>query len=155
MKMDLTVLCYLKKDDQYLFMNRNKKKNDLNEGKWIGIGGHLEDEETKEQALVREVKEETGLTLNNFTYRGEILFVNDDYQEIMYLFTSENFSGELAECDEGELSWIDKDKIFDLNLWEGDKYFLKPLLNSDILIKMEVRYQGKQLISVIDKGGEM
>ena len=153
--MDLTVLCYLKKDDQYLFMNRNKKKNDLNEGKWIGIGGHLEDEETKEQALVREVKEETGLTLNSFTYRGEILFANDDYQEIMYLFTSENFSGELAECDEGELSWIDKDKIFDLNLWEGDKYFLKPLLNSDILIKMEVRYQGKQLISVIDKGGEM
>ena len=153
--MDLTVLCYLKKDDQYLFMNRNKKKNDLNEGKWIGIGGHLEGEETKEQALVREVKEETGLTLNSFTYRGEILFVNDDYQEIMYLFTSDNFSGELAECDEGELSWIDKDKIFDLNLWEGDKYFLKPLLNSDILIKMEVRYQGKQLISVIDKGGEM
>ena len=146
--MDYTVLCYLKKDNQYLFMLRNKEKNDLNEGKWIGIGGHIERGETKEEALVREVKEETGFTINSFSYRGEILFINNDYQEIMYIFTSDDFTGEMIECDEGELSWIDKDKILDLNLWEGDRYFLKPLLNSDKMIKMEMRYKDKQLVGV-------
>lgn len=149
--MDYTVLCYLKKDNQYLFMLRNKEKNDLNEGKWIGIGGHIEPGETKEEALIREVKEETGFTINSFSYRGEILFINNDYQEIMYIFTSDDFAGEMIECDEGELSWIDKDKILDLNLWEGDRYFLKPLLNSDKMIKMEMRYKDKQLVGV--KGG--
>ena len=151
MEMDYTVLCYLKKDNQYLFMLRNKEKNDLNEGKWIGIGGHIEPGETKEEALIREVKEETGFTINSFSYRGEILFINNDYQEIMYIFTSDDFAGEMIECDEGELSWIDKDKILDLNLWEGDRYFLKPLLNSDKMIKMEMRYKDKQLVGV--KGG--
>ncbi len=151
MEMDYTVLCYLKKDNQYLFMLRNKEKNDLNEGKWIGIGGHIEPGETKEEALIREVKEETGFTINSFSYRGEILFINNDYQEIMYIFTSDDFDGEMIECDEGELSWIDKDKILDLNLWEGDRYFLKPLLNSDKMIKMEMRYKDKQLVGV--KGG--
>ncbi len=151
MEMDYTVLCYLKKDNQYLFMLRNKEKNDLNEGKWIGIGGHIEPGETKEEALIREVKEETGFTIKSFSYRGEILFINNDYQEIMYVFTSDDFTGEMIECDEGELSWIDKDKILDLNLWEGDRYFLKPLLNSDKMIKMEMRYKDKQLVGV--KGG--
>lgn len=151
MEMDYTVLCYLKKDNQYLFMLRNKEKNDLNEGKWIGIGGHIEPRETKEEALIREVKEETGFTIKSFSYRGEILFINNDYQEIMYIFTSDDFAGEMIECDEGELSWIDKDKILDLNLWEGDRYFLKPLLNSDKMIKMEMRYKDKQLVKV--KGG--
>ena len=151
MEMDYTVLCYLKKDNQYLFMLRNKEKNDLNEGKWIGIGGHIEPGETKEEALIREVKEETGFTINSFSYRGEILFINNDYQEIMYIFTSDDFAGEMIECDEGELSWIDKDKILDLNLWEGDRYFLKPLLDSDKMIKMEMRYKDKQLVGV--KGG--
>ena len=151
MEMDYTVLCYLKKDNQYLFMLRNKEKNDLNEGKWIGVGGHIEPGETKEEALIREIKEETGFTIKSFSYRGEILFINNDYQEIMYVFTSDDFIGEMIECDEGELSWIDKDKILDLNLWEGDRYFLKPLLNSDKMIKMEMRYKDKQLIGV--KGG--
>ena len=148
MEMDYTVLCYLKKDNQYLFMLRNKEKNDLNEGKWIGIGGHIEPGETKEEALIREVKEETGFTINSFSYRGEILFINNDYQEIMYIFTSDDFAGEMIECDEGELSWIDKDKILDLNLWEGDRYFLKPLLDSDKMIKMEMRYKDKQSLQI-------
>ena len=151
MEMDYTVLCYLKKGNQYLFMLRNKEKNDLNEGKWIGIGGHIEQSESKEEALIREVKEETGFTINSFKYRGEILFINNDYQEIMYVFTSDDFSGEMIECDEGELSWIDKDKILDLNLWEGDRYFLKPLLNSDKMIKFEMIYKDKELVGV--KGG--
>ncbi len=152
MKNDLTVLCYLKNNDQYLLMLRNKKENDLNEGKWIGVGGHIEEGEAKEQALVREVKEETGLDIVSYTYRGEILFINDDYQEIMYLYISDDFVGELLDCDEGQLAWIDKDKIFDLNLWEGDRYFLKKLLFTNEIIKMKLVYKGKQLVEFKEGG---
>ena len=98
-KIDKTVLCYIKKDDSYLLMLRNKKHDDLNESKWIGVGGHIEKGEKKEEAVIREAKEETGLDLLAVTYRGEILFINDDYQEVMYLFTSDKFQGNLIECD--------------------------------------------------------
>ena len=146
--MDKTVLCYIEKDHQYLMLYRNKKANDLNDNKWIGIGGHLEKGETKEQALVREVKEETGLILNSFNYRGDIIFKNDDYEEIMYLYTSSDFSGELIPCDEGELHWIDKDKVLELNLWEGDRYFLPKLIHFNEFIKMTVIYKEKQFVKV-------
>ena len=148
--MDKTVLCYLHREDKYLLLYRNKKKADINEGKWIGIGGHLELGETKEQALIREVKEETGLTINSYEYRGDLIFINDDYEEIMYLFTSDDFSGDIIECDEGELHWIDKDKILSLNLWEGDRTFLPKLLNSKEFIKMTLRYSKDQLIEVVE-----
>lgn len=148
--MDKTVLCYLHREDKYLLLYRNKKKADINEGKWIGIGGHLELGETKEQALIREVKEETGLTINSYEYRGDLIFINDDYEEIMYLFTSDDFSGDIIECDEGELHWIDKDKILNLNLWEGDKAFLPKLLNSKEFINMTLRYSKDQLIEVVE-----
>ena len=150
--MDLTVLCYLKKDNQYLLMLRNKKEHDLNEGKWIGIGGHIEEGETKEQAVIRETLEETGLTLHSVDYRGEILFANDDFQEIMYLFVSNDFSGELIDCKEGELAWIDEDKILDLNLWEGDRHFLKKLFFTHEIIKMKLVYKRKNLVEVIEGG---
>ena len=149
--MDKTVLCYIEKDHSYLMMYRNKKANDLNEQKWIGIGGHLEKGETKEQALIREVKEETGLTLKSFKYRGDIIFQNDDYEEIMYLYTSNAFSGELINCDEGELHWIAFDKIMDLNLWEGDKAFLPKLMNTSEFIKLRVIYKGKELVKVVEE----
>ena len=148
--MDKTVLCYLHREDKYLLLYRNKKKADINEGKWIGIGGHLELGETKEQALIREFKEETGLTINSYEYRGDLIFINDDYEEIMYLFTSDDFSGDIIECDEGELHWIDKDKILNLNLWEGDKAFLPKLLNSKEFINMTLRYSKDQLIEVVE-----
>ena len=148
--MDKTVLCYLHREDKYLLLYRNKKKADINEGKWIGIGGHLELGETKEQALIREVKEETGLTINSYEYRGDLIFINDDYEEIMYLFTSDDFSGDIIECDEGELHWIDKDKILSLNLWEGDRTFLPKLLNSKEFINMTLRYSKDQLIEVVE-----
>lgn len=150
-EMDKTVLCYLHRGDEYLLLYRNKKNNDINEGKWIGIGGHIEPNETKELALKREVEEETGLLINSFKYRGDLIFINDDYEEIMYLYTSDDFSGELIECDEGELHWIEKDKILELNLWEGDRTFLPKLLNTDAFIKMTLRYSKNQLIEVVEE----
>ena len=97
---------------------------------FCGFGVHLEKGETKEAALIREVREETGLILRDFKYRGDLVFINDDYQEIMYLYTSDNFSGSLKECDEGELMWVKKDKLLSLNLWEGDRVFLKKMIET-------------------------
>ena len=152
MEIEKTVLCYIKKNDDYLFMLRNKKKNDLNDAKWIGVGGHIEPGESKEDTLLREVKEETGLILTDFSYRGELLFINNDYEEIIYLFTSDSFTGELIQCDEGELRWINKDKILNLNLWEGDRAFLPQLINGNKEIRMTLLYNNKELVKIIDGG---
>lgn len=149
-----TVLCYLNRGNEYLFLHRNKRMNDLNEGKWIGVGGHIEEGETKEAALKREIKEETGLDINSYILRGEIIFQNDDYEEIMFLFTSNDFSGNLIECDEGSLCWIKREEIMNLNLWEGDKYFLPKLINSKDFIRLTLIYKNKELTKVIDNNGE-
>lgn len=145
-----TVLCYIEHEHQYLMLFRNKKINDVNKGKYIGIGGHIEEDETKEQTLYREVKEETGLTLLNHKYRGKILFQSDDFIETMHLFTSDSFKGKLIECDEGELSWIDIDKILDYPHWEGDSYFLKKLMKNDTYFEMSLIYKNDKLIKVLD-----
>ena len=147
--MDETVLCYIKKDNQFLMLLRNKEKNDINEGKYIGIGGHLEPGETKEEALKREVFEETGLTVISYQYRAKLLFVNDEYEEIMHLFTVDKFSGEMKECDEGELHWIDIDKIFSFPHWEGDEVFVKRMMEKDYF-EMTLRYSKDKLIEVIE-----
>ena len=147
--MDKTVLCYLQKNDSYLFLYRNKKENDLNEGKWIGVGGHIEKGETKEDALKREIKEETNLDIRSFTYHGEIIFKNDDYEEVMYLYTSDDFLGEMKPCDEGELNWVKKTDIMNLNLWEGDKVFLPLLIEGKKDIKLTLIYSGKKLVKII------
>ena len=143
-----TVLCYIEKDNQYLMLLRNKKKHDMNANKYIGVGGHIEINESKEEALLREVKEETGLTLLSYIYRGKLLFQNDDFIEVMYLYTSKYFKGEITSCDEGELHFIDKDKILDLPLWEGDRYFLPLLINSDEFIKLKLIYSQDKLVKV-------
>ena len=146
--MDKTVLAYIKKDGKYLMLFRNKKKVDINKGKWIGIGGHLEKDESKEQALVREIKEETGLDVLHYVYRGELLFVNNDFQEIMYLYLVNEVSGDLIECDEGELAWIKENDLMSLNMWEGDYKFLPLLINTDKFIRLELRYSDDQLVEV-------
>lgn len=147
--MEETVLIYLEKDNKYLMMLRNKKKNDLNQGKYIGIGGHIELGETKEQALIREVKEETSLMVKSFVYRAKLTFINDDYSEIMHLFTSNDFTGHLNEnCNEGDLFWVEKEKILDLPLWEGDKAFLDVMKNSDDYFEMTLTYKNDELVSV-------
>ena len=124
--MKMTSLCYIENDGKYLMLHRVKKVNDENQDKWIGIGGKFEDGEMPEDCVVREVKEETGLSLKSCKYRGIVTFVSNEFgTEYMHLFTSDSYSGELTECDEGELVWIDKKDILGLNIWEGDKVFLE------------------------------
>ncbi len=132
MKSQLTTLCYIEKNDSYLMLYRGSKKNDINHGKWIGVGGHFEAEESPEDCLLREVREETGLTLKSWKFRGIVTFVYDsDPAEYMCLYTSNEFSGSLSECDEGTLKWIKKSEIENLSLWEGDRIFLR-LLNQPV-----------------------
>ena len=109
--MKKTTLIYIEKDDKYLMLHRNKKVNDINKDKWIGVGGHVEENETIDECVVREVKEETDLDLISYKLRGEVLFVLNGYEELMYVYTSNEFQGVLKECNEGTLEWIDKNKI--------------------------------------------
>lgn len=146
--MKKTTLIYIEKDDKYLMLHRNKKENDINKDKWIGVGGHVEENETIDECVVREVKEETNLDLISYKLRGEVLFVLNGYEELMYVYTSKEFQGVLKECNEGTLEWVDKNKVLDLPIWEGDKlifedlekeeYFrLKLVYNNDLLILSE------------------
>ena len=128
---ELTTLCYIEKDDQYLMMHRVKKEKDINKAKYIGVGGHFEYGESPDECLMRENVEETGLTLTSYRARGIVTFVyGEDVCEYMHLYTADGFTGSITECDEGELIWIQKYKVFDLNIWEGDKIFFR-LLNED------------------------
>ena len=145
--MKLTTLCYIEKDGCYLMLYRNKKQQDPNAGKWIGVGGHIEPGETPEECIRREVTEETGLTLTELTKRGEILFRSPLWpEEKMYLFTSGSFTGSLTECKEGELSWIPVREVSDLPLWEGDRIFLKRLTNGDTDIRLTLCYDEKDCL---------
>ncbi|MBR2338959.1 MAG: 8-oxo-dGTP diphosphatase [Clostridia bacterium] len=140
-----TVLCYLEKDGQYLMLHRNKKANDLNAGKWIGVGGKLEAGEAPEEALVREVREETGLTLTRFHNRGLVTFVSGDFTEYMHLFTADQWEGTLIACDEGTLRWVAKSQVLSLPLWEGDVHFLRLLAEDTPWFSLKLRYEGDRL----------
>ncbi|MEE1028393.1 MAG: 8-oxo-dGTP diphosphatase [Agathobacter sp.] len=144
-----TSLCYIEKDDCYLMLLRNKKKVDENKGKWIGVGGHFEEGESPEECVIREVYEETGLTLTDYRFRGIVTFVSEEWgTDYMHLFTASGFSGELKECDEGELRWIPKSEIMNLNLWEGDREFLKMLFDNEAFFSMKLSYVGDNLTDV-------
>lgn len=146
------VLCYIEKDGKYLMLNRNKKKNDVNLGKWIGVGGKFENGESPDECLLREVKEETGYTLTSYRFRGVVTFVSDIAPtEYMFLYTADGFEGEMIECDEGELHWIDKEKIFSLPLWEGDRVFLKYLFENREQFFIKLVYKGDELVEVKEK----
>ncbi len=126
---------------------RNKKEHDVNEGKWIGVGGKFLDAESPEECLIREVKEETGLILDDFQCRGILTFVCEGWEmEYIHVFTATKFHGSLQECNEGELRWIKKNEIMQLNLWEGDRIFLPLLLNGSTFFSLKLIYQGEQLI---------
>ncbi len=138
---ELTTLCYLIKDGKYLMMHRVKKENDVNKDKYIGVGGHFEYGESPDECLLREVKEETGLTLLDYKARGIVTFVyGEDVVEYMHLYTSDKFEGELTECDEGELVWIPIKEVFDLPIWEGDKLFFKRLEESEEFFSLKLVY---------------
>ena len=123
-KSELTTLCYIEKDGSYLMLHRVKKDKDVNKDKWIGVGGHFEKNESPEECLLREVKEETGLTLTSWKFRGILTFIAEGWpMEYICLFTADGFTGELKACDEGTLEWVKKEDVFKLNLWEGDKIF--------------------------------
>lgn len=142
-----TTLCYIEKDNKYLMLHRTKKENDLNEGKWIGVGGKFEKDETPEECLVREVKEETGLTLTKYRLRAVITFLSDKWEtEYMYLFTANDFEGDLISCDEGGLEWVDKDKVPELTTWEGDRIFLEKLLQDSSFFTLKLVYEGDKLV---------
>lgn len=150
----LTSLCYLEKGGKYLILHRTKKENDENQDKWIGVGGKFEPGETPDECVLREVKEETGLTMTDFALRGLIIFVSDVWGlEYMYLYTATKWTGKLIDCDEGELVWLDKKELLTKKLWEGDKLFLKALDERNEFFIMKLRYEGERLVEVVDSKG--
>lgn len=153
MSSDMTTLCYIEKDSSYLMLHRIKKENDINKDKWIGVGGHFEQDETPEECLIREVREETGLTLNSWKLRGIITFISDKCDtEYMFLYTSDDFSGEIKECDEGKLEWVEKSKVCDLPIWEGDRIFLKLLNTAQECFSLKLCYEGDVLVQAVLDG---
>ena len=147
--MRLTTLCYIEKDNKYLMLHRVKKVNDENHDKWIGVGGKFEEGESPEDCLLREVYEETGLTLTEYKYRGLVTFISDEWEnEYMHLFTATEYEGDMKECDEGELVWVPKSDLEKLKLWEGDKIFFKLLEEEERFFTLKLTYKGEELVGV-------
>ena len=141
-----TTLCYISRGDEYLLLHRIKKENDLNRDKWIGVGGKFEDGESPEECLLREVLEETGLTLTSYAYRGIVTFVSDRWEtEYMHLFTADGFEGTLTDCDEGVPEWIPKKDFAALPPWEGDRSFMRLLEEGAPFFSLKLRYEGERL----------
>ena len=148
-----TTLCYIQKNEKYLMLHRIKKQNDINKDKWIGIGGKFEEGESPEECALREVKEETGLTLKSYEYRGLVTFVSDNnFTEFMHIFWSDDFEGNLIDCDEGKLEWIEKSKLNDFEHWKGDEIFLD-LINKKVpFFSLKLVYKSGILLKAILNG---
>ena len=157
MEVQLSTLCYLERDGKYLMLHRVVKKNDINKDKWIGVGGHFEKDESPEECLMREVREETGYTLTSYRFRGIVTFVSGDgVTEYMHLFTADGFEGEPIECDEGVLEWVPKEDISGLNIWEGDKIFFRLLTEEAPFFSLKLVYDGSGgLVSAALNGSPM
>ncbi len=148
-----TTLGYILRGNDVLMLHRTKKKNDINQDKWIGIGGKLEEGEAPEEGMLREAKEETGLTLTSWQCRGIVTFLSDQAQgEYMYLFTADGFTGQLKDCDEGDLEWISREKLNSLPAWEGDQIFLNLLWQNEPFFLLTLRYAGERLQEAILNG---
>ncbi len=151
--MILSTLCYIEKDGCWLMLHRVKKKNDLNHDKWIGVGGKFKEGESPEDCLLREVGEETGLTLTDYRFRGLVTFVSDEAPtEYMHLFTATGFTGALRDCDEGTLEWVPIPQVETLPLWQGDKLFLRLLQTEKDFFSLKLRYAGDQLAQAVRDG---
>ena len=154
--MKQTTLCYIERNHQYLMLHRTKKADDYNHDKWIGIGGHIEPGESPLECVLRETFEETGLTLTDCVCRGVVRFRSDEYEdEDMHLFSATRFTGEIIDCDEGDLAWIDKADLLRLTLWEGDKVFLRLLDTRRDFFDLTLRYRGETLTGVCLDGREL
>ena len=145
--MILSTLCYIEKDNQYLMLHRTKKKDDINKDKWIGIGGKFEKNESPEECVTREVKEETGLNLESYQLRCIVTYVSTNWEtEYMYVFTSNEFTGDIIECNEGELQWINKNEVTKLNTWECDKIFIEKMQRDSNFFTVKFEYDGDSLL---------
>ena len=156
MNMRNTTLCYIRRGGEVLMLHRVKKEHDENHDKWIGIGGKFEPGESPEDCLLRETREETGLTLTEWRYRGLVTFVSDEWgTEYMHLFTATGFTGELLPCDEGELAWLPWESLPKLPIWEGDRIFLR-LLDEDVpFFSLKLRYEGERLAEAVLNGKKL
>lgn len=144
MQAQMSTLCYIERDGKYLMLHRVVKKNDVNRDKWIGVGGHFEQDESPEECLLREVREETGYRLTSYRFRGIVTFVSGDgVTEYMHLFTADGFEGTPIPCDEGVLEWVDIEQVWKLNIWEGDKIFFR-LIDEDFpFFSLKLTYDGQ------------
>ena len=142
MKSPVTTLCYIEQDDRYLMLHRIKKRNDLNEHKWVGIGGHAEEGESPEDCLLREAREETGLKLLSYRFRGLVTFVSNRWgTEYMCLYTADRFEGSLTDCNEGVLEWVNRKDVDQLNLWSGDLIFFRLLEENVPFFSLKLCYE--------------
>ena len=148
-----TSLCYIERSGAYLLLHRVKKENDLNRDKWIGIGGGFEENESPEDCVLREAREETGLTLLSPRYCGIVTFVSDRWEgEYMHLFHADRFSGSLTDCAEGSLEWVPKEKLDELPQWEGDRIFLRLMQQGGPFFSLKLRYEGERLAEAVLNG---
>jgi len=149
----MSSLCYITRGEEYLLLHRVKREHDANKDKWIGIGGKFEEGESPEECVLREVKEETGLTLTSWQYRGIVTFVSDRWPtEYMHLFSADGFEGKLTDCDEGVPEWISKRDFAALPQWEGDRIFLRLLEENAPFFSLKLRYEGERLASAALNG---
>lgn len=156
MRSPMTTHCYLEKDDAYLMLHRVSKKNDVNKDKWIGIGGHFEAGESPEECLLREAYEETGYTLTSWRFRGIVTFTQEGYgTEYMCMYTADGFTGTMKECDEGTLEWVPKKDLEKLNMWTGDRIFLKLLRDEAPFFSLKLSYKGDELVQAVLNGKEI
>ena len=152
----LTSLLYLERDGKYLMLHRVKREHDENAGKWIGVGGKFEEGESPEECVIREAREETGLTVSSPVPRGIVTFVSDRFgTQYMHLFTADRFTGTLRDCDEGELAWIDRSRVPTLPLWEGDRIFLRLLSEGAPFFLLKLTYEGDTLTRAALNGREL
>jgi 8-oxo-dGTP diphosphatase len=145
--MKFATLCYVRQDNKTLMVHRIKKENDMHQGKWNGLGGKLEPGETPEECAIREIREESGLEVKHMELKGLLTFPlfakNEDWYAFVYLV--DQVEGELIDSPEGMLEWVDNDKILELNLWEGDHFFLPWLERSGFFSAKFVYENGRYI----------
>ena len=151
-----TTLCYIVRDGCCLMLHRTKKENDQSHDKWLGIGGKFEDRESPEDCALREIKEETGLTVTSYKYRGIVTFISDEWEtEYMHMFAVTGFEGEVTECNEGDLEWIKYEDMLKLPMWEGDRIFLGLLAQDIPFFSLKLEYKGDKLVSAVLNGSKL